>query len=54
MKKKQEIMTPTEYLRKRNIILKGATDLIIGFDNGTEESLIEIMESYHKIKTKKL
>ena len=25
-------MTPTEYLRKRNIILKGATDLIIGFD----------------------
>jgi len=54
MKKKQEIMTPTEYLRKRNIILKGATDLTIVFDNGTEESLIEIMESYHKIKTKKL
>ena len=39
-----------QYLRKRNIILKGATDLIIGFDNGTEESLIEIMESYHKTK----
>ena len=47
-------MTPTEYLRKRNIILKGATDLIIGFDNGTEESLIEIMESYHKIKIKQI
>ena len=38
-------MTPTEYLRKRNIILKGATDLIIGFDNGTEDSLMERMEN---------
>jgi len=54
MKKNQETMTPTEYLRKRNIILKGATDLTIVFDNGTEESLIEIMESYHKIKIKEI
>ena len=45
-------MTPTQYLRKKNIIIKGATDLIIGFDNGTEESLISLLEDYHKTKLK--
>jgi hypothetical protein len=45
-------MTATEYLRKKNIILKEKTDLIIGFDNGTKESLINLLEGYHKTKLK--
>jgi len=41
-------MTPTEFLRSRNIVAKNKSDLMIGFDNGTEESLIELLETYHK------
>jgi hypothetical protein len=41
-------MTPTEFLRSRNIIAKNKSDLMIGFDNATEESLIELLETYHK------
>ena len=44
-------MTPTEFLRNRNIIAKNKSDLMIGFDNGTEESLIGLLETYHKIDT---
>jgi hypothetical protein len=47
-------MTPTEFLRQRNIVAKNKTDLIIGFDNGTEENLIELLESYHKSELKLL
>jgi hypothetical protein len=47
-------MTPTEFLRMRNIVAKDKTDLIIGFDNGTEESLIELLDSYHELKLEKL
>jgi len=47
-------MTPTEFLQKRNIVAEDKTDLIIGFDNGTKESLIEILESYHQAKLKLL
>ena len=43
-------MTPTEFLRSRNIVAKNKSDLMIGFDNGTEESLIELLETYHKAK----
>ena len=39
-------MTPTEFLRIRKIVPEDKTDLIIGFQNGTKESLIEILESY--------
>jgi len=45
-------MTPTEYLIKKNIIFKEKTDLIIGFNNGTKESLINLLEGYHKSKLK--
>ena len=45
-------MTPTEFLRNRNIIAKNKSDLMIGFDNGTEESLIELLETYHKNELK--
>lgn len=47
-------MTPTEFLQKRNIITHDKTDLIIGFDNDTNESLIELIESYHQEKLKLL
>jgi len=47
-------MTPTEFLRQRNIVAKNKSDLMIGFDNGTEESLIELLESYHKSELKLL
>jgi hypothetical protein len=43
-------MTPTEFLRSRNIIAKNKSDLMIGFDNATEESLIELLETYYKAK----
>ena len=43
-------MTPTEFLRKKKIIAEDKTDLIIGFDNGTKESLIDLLEKYHEIK----
>jgi len=43
-------MTPTDFLRSRNIVDKESKDLIIGFDNGTSESLIELLESYHLLK----
>jgi len=45
-------MTPTEFLRSRNIIAKNKSDLMIGFDNATEESLIELLETYHKSELK--
>ena len=47
-------MTPTEFLRSRNIVAKAKSDLMIGFDNGTEESLIELLETYHKSELKLL
>lgn len=47
-------MTPTEFLRSRNIIAEDHTDLMIGFDNGSEESLIDILEKYHQEKLKSL
>ena len=47
-------MTPTDFLRQRNIVAKNKTDLMIGFNNGTEESLIELLESYHKSELKLL
>ena len=43
-------MTPTEFLQNRNIVLEDKTDLIIGFENGTKESLIELLDSYHQAK----
>ena len=43
-------MTATEFLRKRNIVAEDKTDLIIGFDNGTKESLIELLDSYYELK----
>ena len=47
-------MTPTEFLRSRNIVAKDKSDLMIGFDNNTEESLIELLETYHKSELKLL
>lgn len=47
-------MTPTEFLQDRNIIAEDKTDLIIGFDNGTKESLIDLLEKYHQHKLKLL
>ena len=47
-------MTPTEFLQDRNIVAEDKTDLIIGFDNGTKESLIELLDSYHQAKLKLL
>jgi hypothetical protein len=44
----------TEFLKMRNVIPKDGDDLIIGFDNGSEESLIELLDSYHEFKLKKL
>lgn len=46
-------MTAKEFLKMQNIIPKDGNDLIVGFDNGTNESLIEILDSYHEIKLKK-
>ena len=39
-------MTAAEFLKKRNIIPKNAKDILLGFDNNTQESLIEILDSY--------
>jgi len=47
-------MKETEFLRKRNVIPKDGTDLIIGFDNGTKESLIGLLKEYHESELKKL
>ena len=47
-------MTPTEFLQDRNIVAEDKTDLIIGFDNGTKESLIELLDIYHQAKLKLL
>ena len=47
-------MTPTKFLQDRNIVAKDKTDLIIGFDNGTKESLIDLLEKYHQAKLKLL
>jgi len=45
-------MTPTEFLQDRNIVAEDKTDLIISFDNGTKESLIELLHSYHQAQLK--
>ena len=45
-------MKETEFLRKRNVIPKDGTDLIIGFDNNTEESLIGLLKEYHESELK--
>ena len=47
-------MKETEFLRKRNVIPKDGTDLIIGFDNNTKESLIGLLKEYHESELKKL
>lgn len=47
-------MTAKEFLKMRNIIPKDGNDLIIGFDNGTKESLIELLKEYHESELKKL
>jgi len=43
-------MNATEYLRYRSIIQKNNTDLYIKFDDKSEVSLIEIMDSYHEYR----
>jgi hypothetical protein len=45
-------MKETEFLRKRNVIPKDGTDLIIGFNNGTKESLIGLLKEYHESELK--
>lgn len=47
-------MSPTEFLRNRNIVNADKTDLIIGFDNGTKESLIQLLDEYANIKLKEI
>lgn len=47
-------MKETQFLRKRNIIQNDKTDLIIGFDNGTSESLVNLLKDYHESEVKKL
>ena len=47
-------MKEKEFLRTRNVIPKDGTDLIIGFDNGTKESLIGLLKEYHESELKKL
>ena len=47
-------MTPEEFLKIRNIIPKDGNDLIIGFDNGTKESLVGLLKEYHESELKKL
>ena len=47
-------MKPTDYLKERNIVAEDKADLIIGFNDGSEVSLIELMESYHQDKLKLL
>lgn len=47
-------MIPTEFLQNKNIIAEDKTDLIIGFDDGTKESLIDLLEKYHQAKLKLL
>lgn len=44
--------TPTEFLRSRNIVTEYKTELIISFDNGTEESLTKLLEDYGIAKYK--
>lgn len=36
----------TEFLRSKNIVPKDKTDLVIGFDNGTEESLLSLLTDF--------
>ena len=43
-------MDAKEFLIDRNIIPKDKSDLQIGFDNGTTESLVELLEGYHQRK----
>jgi len=47
-------MTPTEFLKKRNIIKEDKTDLKIKFEDDRVISLIELLESYHEEKLKLL
>lgn len=41
-------MNATDYLRMRNIVQKDKEDLLIIFDDGSNVSLIELMDSYHE------
>ena len=47
-------MNVLEFLQKRNIVNGKHKDLEIGFDNGTKESLTELIESYHEAKKEEL
>ena len=47
-------MSALEFLQKRNVVNGEYKDLEIGFNNGTKESLIELIESYHKTKREEL
>ncbi len=46
-------MNATEFLRMRKIIAEDKTDLIIGFSDGSKQSLIELLDEYCKRKRKK-
>lgn len=47
-------MTTSEFLRKKNIITENEVDLLLGFSDGTKESLGGLLEEYHREKMKKL
>jgi hypothetical protein len=43
-------MNATEFLRMRKIVAEDKTDLIIGFSDGSKQSLIELLDEYCKMK----
>lgn len=47
-------MTPTEYLIKNNIVTPPVKDLMIGFTDGSKESLVDLLEDYHQEQLKLL
>ncbi len=46
--------TAEEYLKSRNIIIEGFSEFWIAFPDNTKIELTEVLESYHKAKTKEI
>lgn len=44
--------TATEFLRRKKIITAPHVDLMIGFTDGSEEKLTELLDEYHQEQVK--
>jgi hypothetical protein len=46
-------MKATEFLKELKIVAEDKTDLIIGFSDGSKQSLIELLDNYARIQIEK-